>query len=51
MCLNACPLGSGTVKRCGLGIYVALLEEACPMGVGFKVSNTQTRPSAPSASC
>jgi hypothetical protein len=29
MCVNAWPLGSDTIRRCGLGVGVALLEEVC----------------------
>jgi hypothetical protein len=29
-CLNACPIGTGTIKKCGLvGVIVALLEIVC----------------------
>ena len=35
MCLNAWPIGSGTIRRCGLmGISVVLLEEVCQCGDG-----------------
>jgi len=31
-------MGSGTIRRCGLGGGVALLEEVCHCGMGFEVS-------------
>ena len=45
-CLNAWPIGSGTIRRCGLvGQSVALLEEGCHCGAGFEVSYAQAMPS------
>ena len=33
MCVNAWPMGSGTIRRCGfVGVCVALLEEVCHCG-------------------
>jgi hypothetical protein len=33
MCLNACHIGHGTIRSCGLmGVGVALLEEVCHCG-------------------
>jgi hypothetical protein len=46
MCLNAWPIGRGTIRRCDLvGVGVALLEELCHCCVGFGVSYVQTMPS------
>ena len=33
--LNMLSPGSGTVRRCGLGVGVVLLEEVCHCGVGL----------------
>lgn len=45
ICLNAWPLGSGTVRRCGLsGVSVALLENHVTLGVGFEVSMLKVGP-------
>ena len=35
MCLGAWPMGSGSIRRCGLGVGVALLEELCHCGGGL----------------
>ena len=36
MCLNACPIGSGAIRRCGyVQVGVALLEEICHCGGGL----------------
>jgi hypothetical protein len=36
MCLDAWPMGSGSIKRCGLvGVGVALLGELCHYGGGL----------------
>ena len=36
MCLNACLIGSGTIRRCDLvGVGVAMLEEVCHFGDRF----------------
>jgi hypothetical protein len=45
MCLNACPIGSGTIRMCGLGVGVVLLEKVVTVGVGFEVSCAQAMPS------
>ena len=38
------PIGSGTIRRCGLlGVDAASLEEVCHWGMGFKVSGAQAR--------
>ena len=43
MCLNVWPTGSGTIRKCGLGVGVALLEEVCHKA-GFEVSYAQAMP-------
>jgi hypothetical protein len=46
MCLNAWPIGSGTIRGFGLvAVCVALLEEMCHCGVGFEVLDAQASPS------
>ena len=46
MCLNACHIGSGTIRRCDLiGVGMALLEKICPCGVGFELLYAQAKPS------
>jgi hypothetical protein len=38
MCLNAWPIGSGTIRRCGLiGVGMVLLEEVYHWRRGFEV--------------
>jgi len=42
----AWPLGSGSIRRCGLiGADVILLEEVCHYGAGFEASYAQATPS------
>ena len=42
MCLNAYPIGSGTIWKHDLvGVSVALLEEVCHHGVVFEISFDQ----------
>ena len=37
MCLNAWPIGSGTIRRCGLvGVGVALMEKVCHCGFALR---------------
>lgn len=37
MCLNAWPIGSGTIRRCGpVGVGVALLKEVCYWGQALR---------------
>ena len=40
MCLNAWSIEHGSIRRCGLffEVGVALMEELCHCGEGFKVS-------------
>ena len=35
------PIGSGTIRRCGLEVGVALLKKMCEQEVGFQVSDAQ----------
>ena len=36
MCLNACPIGSGTIRRCDpIGVGVIYLEDMCHCGGGL----------------
>ena len=45
-CLNAWPIASGTIRRCGLvGIGMVLMEKLCHCGVSFEVSCAQGMPS------
>ena len=38
MCVNAWPVGSGTIRRCGIaGVSVALLRTSVTVGVGLEV--------------
>ena len=47
MCLTAWPIGSGTIRRCGLvGVGVTLLQEVCHCGGGlWGLTYTQAMPS------
>lgn len=46
MYLNAWPVGTSTIRRCGLvGVCVALLEECVTIRAGFEVSHAKAMPS------
>ena len=41
MCLNAWPMGSGTIRRCDLGVGWLCWRKCIILGVGFEVSYAQ----------
>jgi hypothetical protein len=46
MYLNAWPIGSSTIRRCGLvGVGIAFVGESVSLGEGFEVSCAQVMPS------
>ena len=52
MCENAWPIGSGTIRRCGvIGVNMTLLKKKFTRGLGVEVFNVQARPSAAVTFC